>query len=285
MACALLSMVERISTGRLAVRQAEFALVSGAQAQEQLVDVLTNNLANVNTPGFKKDRVTFKTYLPHHEWLHKSPPDRPDFNMTPWGEFPKPWGMAGQDVPHSGVDEVHVGYAQGSFRSTGNPLDMAVNGEGFFRIQTPRGVFLSRNGRFTLDQGGQLVTHEGYSVLDDQGKKIRIRQVVPGQIRIREDGAIFKGDSPVARIGLVTSEGGLKGLSKIGDGLFVPAGRLKAAHSPRILSGGYEGSNVNGTFEMVRMVEAMRSFETHLKALRTLNELTRRTVNDISVIA
>ncbi len=267
------------------MRQAEFALVSGAQSQEQLVDVLTNNLANVNTPGFKKDRVTFRTYLPHHEWLHKSPPDRPGYNLTPWGEFPKPWGMAGQDVPHSGVDEIHVRYAQGSFRATGNPLDMAVNGEGFFRIQTPRGIFLSRNGRFTLDQGGQLVTHEGYSVLDDQGKKIRIRQASPGAIRVQEDGVIFKGASQVGRIGLVTPENGLKGLSKFGDGLFVPEGRLKPVPSPRILDGGYEGSNVNGTFEMVRMVEAMRSFETHLKALKTLNELTRRTVNDISVIA
>ncbi|MCL4462126.1 MAG: flagellar hook-basal body protein [Nitrospirae bacterium] len=267
------------------MRQAEFSLVSGAQAQEQLMDVLTNNLANVNTPGFKRDRVTFRTYLPHREWLHKTPSDQPGVRMTPWGEFPTPWGMAGKDVPHAGVDAIHVGYAQGSFRTTGNPLDVAVNGPGFFRIQTPRGELLSRNGRFTLDRGGRLVTHEGYGVLGEDGKNIRLPESVPGTIRVKADGTLLKGTRVMGRLAVVMPENGTDHLSKIGDGLFLPDGKTRPVDKPDILAGGFESSNVNGTFEMVRMIEAMRSFETHLKALQTLNELTRRTVNDISVIA
>ncbi|MHB1925727.1 MAG: flagellar hook-basal body protein [Leptospirillum sp.] len=267
------------------MRQAEFALISGAQAHEQLMDVLSNNLANINTPGFKRDRVTFRTYLPHREWLHKTPPDRPGTRMTPWGEFPTPWGMAGNDVPHAGVDEIHVGYAQGTFRVTGNPLDVAIKGDGFFKIQTPGGILLSRNGRFTLDRGGKLVTHEGYTVLDETEKPIRLPGSVPGNIRVKTDGTFLKGNRPMGRLAIVVPENGTEGLSKIGDGLFQPNGKTRPVGEADVLEGGYEGSNVNGTFEMVRMIEAMRSFETHLKALRTLNELTRRTVNDISVIA
>ncbi len=267
------------------MRQAEFSLVSGAQSQEQLMDVLTNNLANVDTPGFKKDRVTFRTYLPHREWLHKVPPDRPDYNLTPWGEFPKPWGMAGGDVPHAGVDGIHVRYEQGSFRATGNPLDLAINGDGFFQVSTSRANLLTRNGRFTIDGRGFLMTHEGYKVLDTFRRPIRLPQTVPGAIRVRGDGTLFKGEQVIGKIGIVVPTGGTKGLAKVGDGLFEANDSVRPVSVPQIMEGGYEGSNVNGTFEMVRMIEAMRSFETHLKALKTLNDLTRRTVNDISVIA
>lgn len=89
----------------------------------------------------------------------------------------------------------------------------------------------------------------------------------------------------MGRLAVVVPENGTEHLAKVGDGLFVANGKTRPADKPDVLAGGFESSNVSGTFEMVRMIEAMRSFETHLKALQTLNELTRRTVNDISVIA
>ncbi|EQD43864.1 flagellar basal body rod protein, partial [mine drainage metagenome] len=85
------------------MRQGEFALVSGAQGQEQLMEVLSNNLANVDTPGFKKDRVTFKTYMPHKELLVKKPESQPGTNLTPWGEFPIPGGSPGRMFPIQGL--------------------------------------------------------------------------------------------------------------------------------------------------------------------------------------
>jgi flagellar basal body rod protein FlgG len=89
----------------------------------------------------------------------------------------------------------------------------------------------------------------------------------------------------MGRLAVVVPENGTEHLAKVGDGLFMGDGKIAPVADPDVLAGGFESSNVNGTFEMVRMIEAMRSFETHLKALQTLNELTRRTVNDISVIA
>ncbi len=268
------------------MRQGEFALVSGAQGQEQLMEVLTNNLANIDTPGFKKDRVTFQTYLPHKELLVKKPEDRPGIRMTPWGEFPDPWGMAGQDVPHSGVDRIHVRYSQGSIRQTGNPLDMAIHGDGFFHVSTPSGNLLTRNGRFTLDKDNMLVTHEGYRVLDDRENPIRIAQTGKAvTIRVKSDGTILSGNSPVARLGIVDPDDGVTTLSKIGDGLFVPAGKISRVSAPRVMGSGYETSNVNGTEEMVRMIQAMRAFQSHMHVMKAVNDLTARTVNDISIIA
>lgn len=267
------------------MRQGEFALVSGAQGQEQLMEVLTNNLANVDTPGFKKDRVTFQTYMPHKELLVKKPETQPGTNLTPWGEFPDPWGMAGQDVPHSGVDRIHVRYSQGMIRQTGNPLDMAINGDGFFHVSTPKGAFLTRNGRFTMDATGGLVTHEGYPVLDQKGEPVKIP--VGGKdmtIRVRADGSLFKGNQFVAKLGIYMPRDGVQSLSKIGEGLF-QSGKIDPVAKPRVMDGGYETSNVNGTAEMVRMIQAMRAFQTHVQVMKAMNELTNRTVNDISIIA
>ncbi len=266
------------------MRRAEFALVSGAQGQEQMVDVLSNNLANVNTPGFRKDRVTFRTYLPHREYLHKTPPDRPGFRMTPFGTFPTPWGMAGSDVPHAGVDRIYVRYEEGEFQKTGNPLDVALSGKGYLAVQTAGGTFLTRNGHLTLDHEGQLMTHEGHPVLDDQGKNIRLPLGGHEKIHIDSAGKIFVGEKLVGRLGIVEPVGGNDGLIKVGEGLFhSPAGFRKG--EARVMAGGVEGSNVKGTSEMVRMIQGMRTYQTDIQALHTLNDLTNRTVNDMTVIA
>ncbi len=266
------------------MRRAEFALVSGAQGQEQMIDVLSNNLANVNTPGFRKDRVTFRTYLPHREYLHKAPPDRPGFRMTPFGTFPTPWGMAGSDVPHAGVDRIYVRYEEGEFQKTGNPLDVALSGKGFLAVQTAGGTFLTRDGHLTLDQEGRIMTHEGHPVLDDQGKIIRLPVEGREKIRIDSAGKIFAGEKLAGRLGIVEPVGGNDGLIKVGEGLFHSPSGFRQGEA-RVMAGGVEGSNVKGTSEMVRMIQGMRTYQTDIQALHTLNDLTNRTVNDMTVIA
>lgn len=266
------------------MRRAEFALVSGAQGQEQMMDVLSNNLANVNTPGFKKDRMTFRTYLPHREYLHKTPPDRPEMRITPFGTFPRPWGMAGSDVPHAGVDRIYVRYEEGFFQGTGNPLDVAISGHGFLTVKSGGGTLLTRNGRLTLARDGTLTTSEGYPVLDVKGKNIRLPASSSEKIRIDREGKIFAGDKMVGQLGISRPAGGEDSLSKVGDGLFFSPEGIRPVRA-RIKEGGLEGSNVQGTAEMVRMIQGMRTYQTDLQALHTLNELTDRTVNDMTVIA
>jgi flagellar basal-body rod protein FlgG len=265
------------------MRRAEFALVSGAQGQEQMMDVLSNNLANVNTPGFRKDRVTFRTYLPHREYLHRTPSERPGFNLTPYGTFPTPWGMAGSDIPHSGVDRIYVRYEEGEFQSTGNPLDVALSGQGFLTVKTSGGTLLTRGGHLTVDGQGRLATHEGYPLVGVDGKEIHLP---PGADRIRIDsaGKVFSGEKMVGQISISFPAGGLESLTKVGNGLFFsPDGLVKGEAVVR--DGGVEGSNVKGTSEMVRMIQGMRTYQTDLQALHTLNDLTNRTVNDMTVIA
>jgi flagellar basal-body rod protein FlgG len=266
------------------MRRAEFALVSGAQGQEQMMDVLSNNLANANTPGFRKDRVTFRTYLPHREYLHKVHPDRPDMRITPFGTFPRPWGMAGSDVPHAGVDRIYVRYEEGEFQGTGNPLDVALSGKGFLTVQTGGGTLLTRNGRLTLSKDGSLTTHEGYAVLDVKGKPIKMPTSAGETIRINSAGKIFVDKRLVGQIGVSEPAGGEESLTKVGNGLFFSPGGLMPGQA-RVEEGGIEGSNVKGTVEMVRMIHGMRTYQTDLQALHTLNDLTNRTVNDITVIA
>ena len=266
------------------MRRAEFALVSGAQGQEKMIEVLSNNLANVNTPGFRKDRMTFRTYLPHREYLHKTPSDRPGFRMTPFGTFPTPWGMAGSDIPHAGVDRIYVRYEEGEFQGTGNPLDVALSGKGFLTVRTAGGTFLTRNGHLTLDQEGHLVTHEGHPVLDPSGKPILLPPASREKIRIDGFGKVYSGERMMGQIGIFEPAGGNDSLVKVGEGLFYSPGGLQKGEA-RVNAGGVEGSNVKGTSEMVRMIQGMRTYQTDLQALHTLNDLTNRTVNDMTVIA
>jgi flagellar basal-body rod protein FlgG len=265
------------------MRRAEFALVSGAQGQEQMMDVLSNNLANVNTPGFRKDRVAFRTYLPHREYLHRTPSERPGFNLTPYGSFPTPWGMAGSDIPHSGVDRIYVRHDEGEFQSTGNPLDVALSGKGYLTVRTPEGTLLTRNGHLTVDGQGRLSTHEGYPVLGTDGKEIHLP---PGadNIRIDSAGKVFSGEKMAGQLAIGFPAKGLESLTKVGNGLFFSPGGLVRGDA-HVVAGGVEGSNVKGTSEMVRMIQGMRTYQTDLQALHTLNSLTSRTVNDMTIIA
>ncbi len=266
------------------MRRAEFALVSGAQGQEQMIDILSNNLANVNTPGFRKDRVMFRTYIPHREYLHKTPPEGLKVRTSPFGHFPTPWGMAGSDIPHSGVDRVYVRFEEGEFQGTGNPLDIGLSGDGFLSVKTAGGMFLTRDGHLTLDRSGRLVTQEGHPVLSKEGNEIVLPEGPREKIRIDSAGKIFMGEKNVAQLGILGPVGGDGRLVKVGEGLFYsPDGTRPAVATVR--RGGVEGSNVKSAAEMVRLIQGMRTYQTDLQALRTLNDLTSRTVNDMTVIA
>ncbi|EQD41967.1 flagellar basal-body rod protein FlgF, partial [mine drainage metagenome] len=119
---------------------------------------------------------------------------------------------------------------------------------------------------------------------DDKGKPVRLPLAPLETIRVDRDGKIFSGSRLVATLAISAPKGGESSLAKLGDGLyFSPSGlRPAAAH---VMEGGIETSNVQGTAEMVRMIEGMRTYQTDLQALHTLNDLTNRTVNDMTVIA
>ncbi|MEI8347644.1 MAG: flagellar hook basal-body protein, partial [Pseudomonadota bacterium] len=145
--------------------------VSGAIAQEKNVEVIANNVANANTPGFKRDQLTFKEYLTALE-KGQDGIDLPNGEWRP-EDFYRSQGAENAYVKVDGSYTIHD---QGPLTPTGNPLDLAVNGPGFFEVLTPNGVRYTRKGNFSLNKDGNLVTDEGFPVLS----KLNLPERAPG---------------------------------------------------------------------------------------------------------
>lgn len=137
-----------------------YTAVSGSVAQNLRLETVANNLANVNTPGFKRDTQVFREYLTANE----KPPGVIQVPKVP-ASIESFYDMQGGDKSYVEGVGTFSDFAQGGLKSTGNALDLAIDGTGFFEVMTPKGVRFSRNGAFSLDGQGQLVNKEGWPVL------------------------------------------------------------------------------------------------------------------------
>jgi len=231
-----------------------YVLASGMLLQERKLDVSANNLANVNTPGFKKDFLTAVSwYVPEGEKLPTLNPYEPSNNYV----YPI-------------IGEVRTVLAQGSLVKTGNNLDFAIEGEGFFAVADGEGnILFTRKGVFRLDSEGYLVTEEGYRVLDEGFEPIKLE----GEPAVTEEGEIFVEEESVGRLGVWQ----LENPEKLGEDFFtgnpLPAGDFK------ILQGFYEASNVNAIKEVVRIIESVRAHEIFSKLVQMLDELQGKVNN------
>jgi flagellar basal-body rod protein FlgG len=218
------------------------------------MEVLANNLANINSTGFKKDRVFVRM-------LEESAAGRADGRTD----------LAGVEAQRA------VDFSGGSLRQTGNPLDLAIEGRGFFAVDTPRGMRLTRNGNFKLSPDGTLVTGEGYAVLSAAGH-ITIPQadkLPQGSVSINEAGEISTGRETIARVRVVDVERTAM-LQKDHESLFSPDPgdpvRDIPADQTVIRQGYLEESNVEGIEEMIAMIELSRSFETDQKMIQAQDQ-------------
>ncbi|WP_246167865.1 flagellar basal-body rod protein FlgF [Thermosulfurimonas marina] len=235
------------------------ALEAG-QLLERRLAVTTHNLANVDTPGYKRDRLSFREYLlpkigPNYRRIFKEIRQYTDFE-------------------------------QGEIRPTGNPLDLALVGEGFFKVLTPEGVAYTRAGNFTLDREGRLVTPQGWPVLADGAPVILDPGLARGglitlpreRILIHDDGTISVDGTTVARLDVVTFDD-LSKLKKVGQNLFRAEGaQERPAENFQVRQGYLEGSNVNPLTEVVHLIEIHREFEAVQKAIRSADEATGRLI-------
>jgi len=231
-----------------------YTAASGLIAGERSLELVSNNLANVRTRGYRPDRPLFASYLPR-------------------SRFPVPdgSGTASSSVVLAGSYRLD---RPGPIRPTGSPLDVAIQGRGWFRIATPNGERLTRDGSFQRGTGGRLVTLDGHPVLDDRGRPIELPQ---GRVDIAEDGTIHAGERRIARLGLVDAD--TASLEREGRSLWRATGptRPLAAAETRVLQGHLEESAVDATEELVRMVETQRLFEMQQRMVSlTANELARR---------
>ena len=211
-----------------------FDTYTALDARMKIVDVIANNLANANTTGFKRD---------FGQILEKK--------------------IIGTEAA------TQVDLSPGQIVSTGNELDAALNGPGFFVIDTPAGQRYTRSGNFALNQAGELVTKEGLRVLSTSNSPITVGE---GKVEIQDGGAVTVDGNEVATLKVVVFND-VKKIEKEGQSRFVwkgaPGGVQPLTDAP--VKGGYlERSNVNAIDEMVHLMSAYREFESVQRALRTM---------------
>ena len=220
------------------------------------MEIIANNIANMDTTGFKVESM-----------MQRTNPAEPAVTLG----GPRP-------VKFVAPDGVARDFGQGVLTKTGGELDMAIEGKGFFQVQTPDGPRYTRDGRFTTDPTGRLVTQAGYAVLDESGGEITI-DAEKGQVSLGADGSLSQGDEQVGKVGMFAfaNPGALE---KAGDNLFRNSSNLAAAPSTeaRLRQGFLEGSNVKPVLEITRMVEVSRAYESTAKMMDSEAELSRRTV-------
>jgi len=250
----------------------ENALLIGLSRQMALaheLDIVANNVANIDTTGYKADNAAFSEFLM---------PRASDQDFT------------GRDRRISFVQD-HASWlnmSEGAIQHTGNPLDVAINGPGYIQVQTPRGQRYTRNGALQINSTGQLVTNEGYQVIGDGGP-IQF-QTGDHDISISPNGVItaLSGtdptDAPRGHLQIVSFDQPQL-LQKDGDSLFVAPANANPAPSPlgtRIEQGAIEKSNVNAVAQMARMIQITRSYNDIAAILQQQGDERRSALQQLS---
>ncbi|MGE9985129.1 flagellar hook-basal body protein [Desulfovibrio sp. SGI.169] len=253
------------------MQDALFSGLFGALTTEHRMSIIANNLANVNTHGYKRDTLAFKDTMAYyaHDEIRE-----PLMNLRSEPLFPEPKNMARPRIAVSRLD-----FSQGSMQFTGDPLDVAIAGENaFFRLNTPNGDYLTRNGHFVLSADGTVMSPQGYAVQGTGGNIV----IPPGtrQVIIGGDGQVIADGAVVNQIALISVDNP-QNLEKMGHNLFRPRENVQVAEGDAYLNGarleqGFtEAANVEVVTEMVNMIEVQRQFEAYQKVMQTSDTLDR----------
>ncbi len=232
--------------------------LSQQMAAYRSMDVIANNLANVSTPAFKRESVLFQQYM----------------QVVPPAE--------GQTGPQtiSMVQDAGVlrDNNEGRIESTKAPFDIAINGKGYFTIQTPNGNRYTRNGHFTLDQQGQIVTEDGQPLMGDGGPVT----VTPddGDIHIAPDGTVSGKNGQIAKIPLVDFANE-KLLTKQGSSLYATTQTPTPTTNATLGQGFLEASNVEPVVEISHMLEVMRAYEATANLSQTQSNMSLNAIDKL----
>ncbi len=244
------------------MNRAIYTVTSGGIAAEARLEAVAHNLANVDTAGYKAERLLFRV--------------RPLGDTQPGALDPVIGKTAAQVVQVATVRD----FSQGPIRPSGNPLDVAIAGDGFFAVTTPRGERYTRQGSFSLDPDGYLVTQHGERVQGDGGDL----RVGTGNVMIGDDGTIVADGSNVGRLKLVEF-GPQPALVAEGNTLFAPARGVTPtpieASAVHLETGALEGANVDAVGGMIELVDVSRAFEGYTRAMQRLDEVAQKSINDV----
>lgn len=221
-----------------------YSSVAGANAREIELEVLANNIANMQTTGFKEMEVSFTSEV--------------DKNLN-LDDLEKAQALVRQG-------KSHVNHAQGSVYATGNPLDLAVQGDGYFAVETPNGVRYTRDGNFTVSAEGTLTTQNGFPVLSGSGPL-----AIPADktVSVGPQGEVSAAGEDLGKIAIYKiSEQNRDALRPEGGNLYSLGGaEALPADNYRIAQGHLESSNVNLIRNLTRIIEVSRAYEAHQKSM------------------
>lgn len=221
------------------------------------MEITANNMANSNTVGYGAEKIMFDDYLIRgHEGIGNS---------------------AGNKVAYVNDYASYRDVTEGKMTATGNPLDVAINGPGYFVVQTPLGERYTRAGNFQIDTNGTLVTQQGYPVLDNGGQAITF-EAQDREIAIGEAGDIVVDGQPRATLN-VQEFANPQLMERTGETLYRADGLGQPATNSRIAHGVLESSNVNAVAELTRMIQVQRSVGSTAKLIDAQYELTRKTAD------
>jgi flagellar basal body rod protein FlgG len=238
----------------------------GAQAQVTRMEVIANNLANVTTPGFKRDVASFQARLAEAILQGEDQVGTGTINQVGGGIL---------------MGDVQTDYSVGTLKKTEIPTDLAIAGDGFFEVRSADDeVFLTRAGNFALNSLGELVTQTGrHHVLSAEGGPITILPEEPWYVS--QDGFVMQGGggTPLS----VVMPQSLDGLAKVGENLFRPGEQVTQIELPQrsVRQGYVEMSSVSPTSEMMALIETSRAFEANTKLIQHQDELLEALISRV----
>lgn len=237
----------------------KYSALAGAISREQTIANISNNLANINTSGYKKSVVSFESVLKGEQQVKDT-----------------------KGINYNRIRQNTTDFSPGAVKSTQDPLDMVIDGEGFFKLQGPNSILYSRRGDMAIDPNGILTTSNGLPVLDKSNNPITIPDADEGRLNVGDDGTIylmsFEGDSSeVARLAIVNVRDKSQ-LKKESETVFSLGNSLLETpiENPRVIQGSIELSNVNMTAEMTEMIYSHRVYDTYHKVLKSYSTISEQ---------
>lgn len=232
--------------------------MSNQIANRRSLDIVANNIANMNTTGFKAENVLFEQIL----------------------QEVGSGNEVGSEISFVQDKAVFRNFEDGTLVETGGAIDVALSGKGFFVVDTPEGQRYTRNGNFKLDEDGRLVTSEFHPVLDVNGSEITIGPD-ESDIQIAKDGSIETSLGPKTSLNVVTFEN-LNDMRKIGASMYETEQDPFPADNVAVHQGMIETSNVQPILEVTKMIEVSRAYQSAASIISDAEDLQRKAVNELS---
>ena len=252
--------------------------LSGALAQEKVLDIIANNLANINTVGYKEEKVSFKVLDPEPEKFYNDP--LPPANYKVDLEQLNP--LIGNDIDYVEVSGVYRDDKQGPVINTGNSFDIMIEGDGYLEVNTHEGLRYTRNGSLTINENGALTDKFGNPVLGNGG----VIFVKSTDMEINRKGEVIQDGNIIDRLKIMKFSDPRQ-VEKVGQNHYFYSGPpelISNVEHPTVRQGFLEGSNVNPIKNLTTMIMAHRSYEAYQKAIKNVDNMMEKSSNSIGSV-